>query len=227
MSFQKHDSTELTTLFNSKPYQGQSPEKASIIFLSSDTNYSRKISDHKFFNYILEYQEDGVSFWKKYNCHHPFLLEDYPFDKRKDGVRYHRIFSKIGFNAKHASKLCFLELLDIPTIGNKSDNKNLFYDLTSLPHLKYIDNLITGGGRKLFYISGGVLKDMARLKKKHGIFMWLNQETGKRKPFSKSINENKVQEIYHFSANQSHKQARAIYLTANHWLDKTNKRPTD
>ncbi len=227
MSFQKHDSPELTTLFNSKPYQGQSPEKASIIFLSSDANYSRKISNDPFFNYILEYQEDGVSFWEKYGYHHPFLLDEYPFDKRKDGVRYHRNFSKIGFNAKHADKVCFLELLDIPTIGNKSSNKNLFYDLTSLPHLKYIDNLISGGGRKLFYISGGVLKDMMRLKKNHNIFTWLDQETNKRKPLSKSVNGNKVQEIYHFSSSQAHSQAKAIYLTANHWLDKINTRPTD
>lgn len=224
MSFKKHDSTELTDLFNSKPYQGQSPEKASIIFLSSDANYSRQISDDPFFNFILEYQEDGVAFWKKHGCHHPFLLKEYPFDKRKDGVRYHRNFSKVGFNEQHAEAVCFLELLDIPTIGNKSEDKNLFYDLTSLSHLKYIDHLISGGGNKLFYISGGVLLDMKRLKKKHKIFKWLNQEKGK--PFVKSINGNKVQEIYHFSSSQSHSQAKAIYLTANHWLEKINTKST-
>ena len=44
MQFQKHTSEELVALFNSKPYQGQSPEKASILFLSSDANYSPKIT---------------------------------------------------------------------------------------------------------------------------------------------------------------------------------------
>ncbi|RLA41897.1 MAG: hypothetical protein DRQ64_01085 [Gammaproteobacteria bacterium] len=219
MSFKKHDSIELIDLFNSKPYQGQSPEKASIIFLSSDANYSRKISDDPFFNYILEYQEDGVSFWKKHGRHHPFLLEEYPFNRSKDGVPYHRNFSKIGFNASYSDKVCFLELLDIPTIGNKSENRNLFYNLTSLPHLKYIDNLITGGGNKLFYIPVGVLNDMMHLKKKYNIFTWLSLEKTEEKPFSKTIHGNKVQQMYHFSSSQIHGQVGEIHLTANNWLE--------
>lgn len=227
MDFQKHDSAKLTELFKSKPYQGQSPEKASIIFLSSDANYSREISDDPFFNYILEYQEDGVSFWKKYGRHHPFLLDEYPFNRSKDGVPYHRNFSKIGFNTSYADKVCFLEILDIPTIGNKSENKNLFYNLTSLPHLKYIDDLITEGGNKLFYIPVGVLNDMIHLKKKYNIFTWLSLEKTGGKPFSKIIHGNKVQQIYHFSSSQIHGQVEAIYLTANHWLEKTNAQPTD
>ena len=72
MEFGIRPSTEIVSLFKSKPYQGQSPDLASIIFL---------ISEHEFFNSILEYQRDGVAFWEKHQCHHPFLMESYPFQK--------------------------------------------------------------------------------------------------------------------------------------------------
>ena len=49
MNFDKHPSKVLTSLFNRKPFQGQSPEQANIIFLSSDANYSPEISEHSFF----------------------------------------------------------------------------------------------------------------------------------------------------------------------------------
>jgi len=65
MDFQKHTSTEMVLLFQNKPYQGQDPLKAKILFLSSDANYSPKISEHPFFKYVLEYHKNGVDFWKK------------------------------------------------------------------------------------------------------------------------------------------------------------------
>jgi len=55
MKFDIHPSQQLVELFNKRPYQGQSPEKAKIIFLSSDANYSKQISEHRFFDFILEY----------------------------------------------------------------------------------------------------------------------------------------------------------------------------
>jgi len=173
MEFQKHTSSTLVKLFNEKPFQGQYPEKSTIIFLSSDANYSPEISNHIFFKNILEYQKDGISFWQKHDIHHPFLLPSYPFDKKRGGVPFHRNFQKIGLTSKYASKITFLELLDIPTIGNKSQNLNLFYNLVSKSHLQYIDKLITNGGKKLFFVSSGVLKDMMKLKKKYQVFDWL------------------------------------------------------
>ena len=133
----------MVSLFNEKPYQGQDPSKAKILFLSSDANYSPEISNHDFFNHILEYQEDGVAFWKKYDVHHPFLLPNYPFSKSKSGVPFHRNFSKIGLTSNHAHHVSFIELLDIPTIGNKSDNKKLFWEYVSEDHLQFLDDLIT------------------------------------------------------------------------------------
>jgi hypothetical protein len=218
MNFDKHPSKVLTSLFNRKPFQGQSPEQANIIFLSSDANYSPEISEHSFFKYILEYQKDGVIFWNKYNCHHPFLLEDYPFNKNKAGVPFHRNFNKIGLDSEYAEYISFLEILDVPTIGNKSENKSLFNNLISLNHLKYIDNLVLSGGNKLFFISNGVLKDMSRLKKKYGVFDWLDYKPTQKEKYSALINGNKIQEIYHFSSSEIHSQVHEIYKTINNWI---------
>jgi hypothetical protein len=142
MTFHQHPSQEMITLFNKKPYQGQDPAKSKIIFLSSDANYSNDISNHIFFNRILDYQEDGVRFWKVHDVHHPFLLPEYPFDKRKDGVLFHRNFEKIGFTSEHAGDVSFLELLDVPTTGMKSENRRAFFDLVSKSHMEYIDDLV-------------------------------------------------------------------------------------
>jgi len=220
MKFKKHSSEELVRLFNNKPYQGQSPEKAHIVFISSDANYSPEISNHDFFKYILEYQADGVEFWNKHGEHHPFLLKEYPFSRTKDGVPFHRNFKKIGLNYKHSSELCFLELLDVPTIGNKSDNKELFNELISYSHLKYIDELVLNGGNKLFFISSGVISDMLKLKKKHDVFGWLEKDKSNKEQITIDINSNKIKEIYHFSAYQIHSQVEEIYLIINRWLEK-------
>ena len=221
MEFAKHPSTRMVELFNQKPFQGQVPEKAKILFLSSDANYSPEISDHPFFEYILEYQKDGVAFWEKYGCHHPFLLPSYPFNKSKGGVPFHRNFSKIGLNTKHAENVSFLELLDVPTIGNKSQNRKEFFDLLSLPHLKRIDDLITKGEGKLFLIPGGVLRDMYQIGKKYPVFQWLDCDPIKLKMYLKEINRNRIKQIYHFSSSQIHSQIPEISDEINEWLNAT------
>ena len=129
MKFNIHPSKELVSLFKSKPYQGQLPADANIIFLSSDANYTSEISNHSFFNYIVEYQADGIKFWEKYGCHHPFLLKDFPFNKTSGGRPFHNTFSRLGLTQAYAKNISFVELLDVPTIGNKSENKDLFYSL--------------------------------------------------------------------------------------------------
>jgi hypothetical protein len=220
MNFQKHTSPEMVALFNEKPFQGQSPENAKVVFLSSDANYSPEISDHDFFNRILEYQKDGIAFWQKYGCHHPFLLSSYPFDKRKDGCKFHLNFSKIGLSSEHAEHISFLELLDVPTIGNKSENKKLFYNLVSQSHLEYIENLMLGGGEKLFFISNGVMQDIIKLKKIYPVFKWLNVEPRRKQQYSKVIKGNKIMEIYHFSSTQIHGQMNEISAEVYNWLEK-------
>lgn len=219
MHFQKHPSAEMVKLFNKKPFQGQSPEKARIVFLSSDANYSPEISNHQFFNYILEYQKDGIAFWEKYGCHHPFLLPNYPFKKNLAGVPFHRNFSKIDLGPEYAKHVSFLELLDIPTIGNKSQNRKLFFELISQSHLRYIEDLMLGNGNKLFFVSNGVLKDIIKLKKDYPIFKWLDFEPNRKGQYLKSIKGNKIKQIYHFSSAQIHGQIDEIKSEINHWLE--------
>lgn len=222
MEFQKHPDMSgggLVELFKRRPYQGQAPEKATIIFLNSDANYSPELSGRPFFDFIREYQLDGVYFWKKYGVHHPFMLPNYPFDKRKGGVPFHRNFSKLGLEAeKHAEHISFLELLDVPTIGNKSQDREAFFDLLSPSHLKYIEKLILGGGRKLFFISKGVLKEIRKIKKVYPLFAWLDFNSGSGNQLSKSINGNTIKEIYHFSSSQIHTKIDEIKSEIDQWL---------
>ena len=57
-----HPSSDLVEMFRAKPYQGQRPELARIIFLSSDANYSPRLSQHPFFQRILDYHSDPIRF---------------------------------------------------------------------------------------------------------------------------------------------------------------------
>lgn len=220
MEFQIHTSAEMVSLFQNKPYQGQDPHKAKILFLSSDANYSPEISEHAFFKYILEYQEDGVNFWKKYKVHHPFLLSNYPFHKGKAGVPFHRNFSKLKLSKEYAEQISFIELLDIPTIGNKSANKNLFWELVSEKHLIHLDTIIQNSNEKLVLIPGAVLKDMKKMKKLYNVFNWLNYPSRSKSKYSYKINNTTIREIYHFSACQIHAQISTIRNHIDNFLSK-------
>ena len=222
--FQQHPSFELVQLFKARPFQGQTPEKASILFLSSDANYSPEISGHPFFDCIFEYHENSLTFWQRYDCHHPFLLKCYPFLRDRDWVPSHRNFSKLFLEPEHAKYISFIELLDVPTMGNKSQNRKLFFGLTNPKHLRKIDELVRGGGHKLFFVSQGVLEDMKIIKKKYknqypDLFDWLNlAQGGLNQQFSLSINGNKIKEIYHFSSSQIHGQIDDIRTDIDEWL---------
>jgi hypothetical protein len=231
MPFGIHQDKKFVEVYHDRPFQGQDPKKAKIVFLGSDANYSPKISNDPFFDYILEYQRNGVAFWqnKKYACHHPFLLPNFPFDKRKDGVPFHRNFSKLGnfgkFKLKpekYAAYISFLELLDVPTTGNKSEDIKEFDKLLSLKHLLYIDELIKGGGQKLFYVSNGVLKDIKRIKNIYpcnDLFDWVQQfVVGSQNRFTVRRNGNEIKEIYHFSSFEIHSHLLKIKSEMDQWL---------
>lgn len=218
MQFNIHPSETLQKLFKEKPYQGQSPEKANIIFLSSDANYSEEISNHNFFKYITEYQQDGVKFWEKYDQHHPFLLDSFPFKRNASGRPFHNTFSRLGLTKEYSRHLSFVELLDIPTIGNKSGNEKFFYSLINIKHLEFLDNLIFSDSNKLIFISSGVLKDMSILKTKFGMFSWLDHKEIQEPSYSKKINSNQIQKIYHFSSSSINKQLNQIKSIIDQWL---------
>lgn len=199
MAFNKHPSKQLEKLFKSKPYQGQAPEKAKIIFFSSDANYSEEIATHQFFNRIIEYHEDGIKFWEKYQVHHPFLLEEYPFKKNQGGVPFHKRFQSIGLTSEYAKEVCFWELLDIPTTGSMSKNKQLFLNLISADHLKKIDKVFQSDAGQLIFVSKNVIQLMHLLKKKYKIFDWLGPNMINVGD-SLKIKSNQILVIYHFSA---------------------------
>ena len=64
----QHGFKELEELYEAKPYQGQDPQLAKVIFLGRDANYPKALAEDKsgFFDYILEYHKNGVAFWEKY-----------------------------------------------------------------------------------------------------------------------------------------------------------------
>lgn len=218
MQFNIHPSKSLQNLFKEKPYQGQTPEKASIIFLSSDANYSEEISNHSFFKFITEYQQDGVKFWEKYDRHHPFLLDSFPFKRNSGGRPFHNTFSRLGLTKEYARHVSFVELLDIPTIGNKTENKKLFYSLINIQHLKFLDSLILSDSNKLILISSGVLQNMCFIKSKFDIFRWLDCNEIQNSSYSKKIDSNQIQKIHHFSDRRINNQLNQIKFIIDQWL---------
>lgn len=220
ITFGRHPSAQLNSLFSDKPFQGQVPKNARIVFLSSDANYSPQISEHDFFKYILEYQEDGVRFWEKYNVHHPFLIDEYPFNKTQNGRPFHNNFRRIGLDSSYAEFISFIELLDIPTIGSKSENRKLFYSYANIEHLKKIDQLYLEAGNRLIFISRGVLSDMIHLRQNTDIFRWLPNTLPLEK-FVTAANGNKIQEIYHFSSSHINREIGSIKNMIDAWLEKS------
>jgi len=221
VEFGIHPSDELVQLFREKPYQGQNPYNAKIIFLSSDANYSPEISNNPFFDYILEYQNNGIEFWEKHECHHPFLLPDYPFDKRKNGRPFHKNFSELGLTKDMGKDISFIELLDIPTVGNKSQNISLFYNLITEKHMKNIDELILNTNGKLIFVSQGVLKNLFNIKKtkkQYNVLNWLDFNPSSKQCYSQFISGNEIHEIYHFSSPQIHNQISKIKTEIHNWL---------
>jgi hypothetical protein len=170
-----HPSRDLVKLFMRKPYQGQDPQHARVLIVGNDANYSEEIAEHPFFEMILEYHSDGIGFWEKYDKHHPFLLEDYPFDKRKDGVRYHLNFSKMKFTAEDAQYFSFIELLNVPTIGNTGDSKNRFLKMLDLSHLEWLEDLIFNGRKKFVIVNQTLSKEIKRIQKEYGVLCKLYQ----------------------------------------------------
>jgi hypothetical protein len=156
-----HPSPELNALFARKPFQGVPPALATYLFVGLDANYDAKIEQSPIFPKLLEYHEDGVAFWHRYNVHHPFLLPQYS----GDGRRYHQSFAHIGFGPNHGHLVSFLELLHLPTVGT---NKLVPQDLAA-SHLKLVNSAIREGQARHIFISAGV----ARLMRATGVFPWL------------------------------------------------------
>ncbi len=169
MKYGIHPSQELVRIFSEKPYQGADPAEAKVLIIGNDANYSPEISRHPFFRHIIDYHKDGVAFWQKTGTHHPFLLGDYPFDRRKGGVRYHLNFSKLGFGRTDAKNFSFVELLNVPTIGNTGSDKELFFRLMNRGHLMWLESMILREDRKFVLINQTLARSIHVISKRFGV----------------------------------------------------------
>ncbi len=158
--YQKHPSTALNALFRERPFQGAVPDQAQFLFIGLDANYAAAIEESLVYARLVEYHKDGVSFWHRHGVHHPFLLPAY----RGDGRRYHLNFARIGFRPEDASRVSFVELLHVPTVG-RSTLETSDLDPT---HLKWLESLIASGKSRHVFVSASV----ARLMLASGRFPW-------------------------------------------------------
>lgn len=187
INYQRHPSPELVTLFQDNPYQGQNPNRANLIILGTDANYSPMICNHRFsslfFKRILDYHSNGIGFWEQTGVHHPFLLQEYPFDRRKDGVKYHTNFRKLQLRSEHAQYISFVELLDIPTIGNTGEDRTLFRNYLNQAHLEGIENIIADDARRRFIlINQTLISELQYIRNHFGCFNSLFENIGEAPP---------------------------------------------
>ena len=167
--FQKHPSKLLNELYSEKNYQGASPTDAKILFVGRDPNWAADIDSKEMFNLVAEYLNDGVSFWKTHNIHHPFLLPNY----KGDGKRYHRVFSKLKVESRFSNKISFIELIGFPTTGMAKTNNRIFLKYLisekNRNHLIELDNSMNDQS-KIIFIAWGLIEDFKFLNNKTGMF---------------------------------------------------------
>jgi hypothetical protein len=156
-----HPDLSLRAAFERKPFQGADPRRATFLFVGLDANYADDAATSGAFKRILEYHEDGVTFWHRHGVHHPFLLPTY----RGDGRRYHLNFARIGFSPAHADQVSFVELLHVPTVGRSK----LEVEDLDVSHLSWLDAAIRGGQARHILVSASV----ERLMRSSGAFPWL------------------------------------------------------
>lgn len=159
--FSAHPSPSLNSLFRERPFQGALPSEAKFLFIGLDANYDADVESKPIFRELQKYHEDGVSFWRKYQVHHPFLLPQYT----GDGRFYHQSFARIGFKPEHAAQVSFIELLHLPTVGR---SKLVPADLNR-EHLRLLEEVVLAGSAQHIFIPQAV----ARLMRATGQFPWL------------------------------------------------------
>jgi len=227
MDYGIHPSKELLQLFKERSFQGQQPEKAKVLILGNDANYSPEISEDPFFQNILDYHSDGVGFWKKTSVHHPFLLPTYPFPKNAGGVPYHRKFSKMGFTSNYAEKFSFIELLNVPTTGNTGSNKAKFYDLMDIEHLEWLEDLIFSGSKKLVLLNKTLSTEITKISKDYRVLKKLNNiiSTSNTSPILFEDNNTLLYGGYSFSASISNKYINDLSLDIHSFINSGIKSP--
>ncbi|MBY0573793.1 MAG: hypothetical protein K2P84_08940, partial [Undibacterium sp.] len=96
------------------------------------------------------------------------------------------------------------------------------FNLTSLSHMKYLDTLVSESGKKLFFISAGVARDLNKIFRQYPELAGSGIEVLCKRTKSKLANGTEVHEIFHFSASQIHGQLASIRSTIDRWLESTH-----
>ena len=161
MSFNRHPSRELQSLFEAKPYQGADPSRARFVFFGLDANFAERIDERSCFTDVCEYLQDGAAFWRKHRVHHPFLLEHYC----GDGRLYHVRFSNIAFAVEQADDVSFVELIDVPTFGGSKLRVDDLLDA----HLDRLLQWVTNGRAQHVFMPPGVVRILRKVSR----FSWL------------------------------------------------------
>lgn len=140
-----------------------------VHFLSNYNNWPYNIKDWQIYSEVVEYLNDPIVYWRKYNRHHP-LIGDNAYDPQTggyaDGYRYHANFSKLGLSPDYADKIAFAELIGVPVTGvinyndiaQREKDLELFENLLfqDKKHLEYLKHLLFEADNKVVFLSRGV-----------------------------------------------------------------------
>lgn len=169
-NFQKHPSLALVCLYNERNFQGANPIDAQVLFVGKDPNWAINIEESLVFDLIEEYLSDGVTFWQKYNIHHPFLHPKYD----GEGKKYHKAISRLNLQNNLADKISFMEIIGFPTTGMSSSNHSQFNKYLLSPenrkHLIELDKLLNDS-EKLIFLFWGLIDYLKFLNQKTGLFV--------------------------------------------------------
>src|SRR6266480_451669 len=124
-------------------------------------NFPKKFDGEAFKVFENYFLDDEVQIWQREGIHHPFA-------KYCPRIMYHQrladIFGRTEHKERLASHVCFVELLDVPTVGRSSRHASRFESLLNPEHLRWIESLVFSRQRCVStFVSSGVLKKIRRL----------------------------------------------------------------
>jgi len=210
-----HPSETLHRLYQNKPWQGQDPEQAKILFLSLDANWDYDIEQSPVFPQVQEYLQDGVLFWEKYGIHHPMLLNGY----HGSGKKFHLSFTRLGLAPENAKHISFIELFGKPTYGGSGEEPDFMNMVLEqdASYLNFLKHILTETRGKTFFVA----KDVYNKLYKHQNTI-LGKKVLQMKPYrvranaftTIQLNSNVIVPVYHFSYRYLPKAEQNTYFEA-------------
>ena len=97
--------------------------------------------------------------------HHPFLICMRHGDA---GFKYHKVFSEMGLDSGYAQHISFVELLNVPTMDDPSDDPHHHvFNLLLHQSKDYLNTLLTqlvGPTRRVVFVPNSAIKPMERIE---------------------------------------------------------------